>query len=369
MFCPSCGARITERAANCPFCSAVLPEAEGANVEGLEVAAPQVSVAPVQARRVSPHVELRLKFHGDGLTLLWIQLRNALLIVLTLGVYYFWAKAKQRQYLYSQTELEGDRFAYHGTGYELFLGWVKAACVLLPVFGVLTLLRLKAGVAGAVLSGLGFYAVLGALAPLVIVGTWRFRLSRTSWRAIRFAYRGSTKDFYREFLSAALWLVLTLGVYGLWMRARLRRHLAERTYFGSEKFQYNGSGGEVFGKAIVCGMLSLFTLGLSQIWFRAWLERYDWSHTSLGGAHFSSKVTFESLLGLYFVNALLFFFTLGIATPWIVVRSRRFHLEQLQLTGALDLARIEQRAMQASALGEEVGDLLDVGFLDMDLGL
>ncbi len=61
----------------------------------------------------------RPSFHGSAGTLFGIQLINLLLTIVTLGIYSFWGKTKVRGYLWSQTEFEGDRFAYHGTGKEV----------------------------------------------------------------------------------------------------------------------------------------------------------------------------------------------------------------------------------------------------------
>src|SRR5215510_8374244 len=75
----------------------------------------------------------RLQFHGSAQTLFGIWIVNVFLTLLTLGVYYFWAKVRIREYLLSQTSFEGDRFAYHGTGTELLIGWIKAMlCVGIP---------------------------------------------------------------------------------------------------------------------------------------------------------------------------------------------------------------------------------------------
>jgi len=65
-----------------------------------------------------------------GWLLLGIHIVNVLLTIVTLGVYYFWAKVRVRSYILSQTECAGDRFAYHGTGRELLLGFVKAVLLI-----------------------------------------------------------------------------------------------------------------------------------------------------------------------------------------------------------------------------------------------
>src|SRR4030095_1405412 len=45
-------------------------------------------------------------FHGSGGTLFGIHVVNTLMILVTLGIYYFWAKTRVRQYLAGQTEVE-----------------------------------------------------------------------------------------------------------------------------------------------------------------------------------------------------------------------------------------------------------------------
>src|SRR5215475_8491860 len=111
-------------------------------------------------------------FHGSGGTLFGIHVVNALLILVTLGIYYFWAKTRVRRYLASQAEMELDRFAYHGTAKELLLGTLKA-----------------------------------------VVGARRYRLSRTSWRGIRFSFRGQVWDLVKIFIIGSFLTGLTLGLY------------------------------------------------------------------------------------------------------------------------------------------------------------
>ena len=66
-----------------------------------------------------------LKFRGQGSVLTGIFLVNLLLTVLTLGIYYAWAKVKTKKYIYSSTYLEESSFQYHATGKELFMGYLK----------------------------------------------------------------------------------------------------------------------------------------------------------------------------------------------------------------------------------------------------
>ncbi|MEM8813756.1 MAG: DUF898 family protein, partial [Pseudomonadota bacterium] len=47
-----------------------------------------------------------------------IYLQNIVFTVLTLGVYRFWARVRNRRFHYLHTEFAGGRFDYHATGRE-----------------------------------------------------------------------------------------------------------------------------------------------------------------------------------------------------------------------------------------------------------
>lgn len=121
------------------------------------------------------------------------------LTVISLGVYYFWAKVRVRKYLSSESEFDGDRFAYHGTGKELLVGFLKAALVFgvpLILLGLIQEFLVRIPGLRAVLGVLTYAAVL-VLIPFAVVGARRYRLSRTSWREIRFSFRGQALDFIK----------------------------------------------------------------------------------------------------------------------------------------------------------------------------
>jgi hypothetical protein len=65
-------------------------------------------------------------FHGRASTLFGIFVVNVFLTLATLGLYYFWARVRLRRYLLGQTEVDGDRFEYHGRGLEVLVGFAKA---------------------------------------------------------------------------------------------------------------------------------------------------------------------------------------------------------------------------------------------------
>jgi uncharacterized membrane protein YjgN (DUF898 family) len=353
----------------------------------------------------------RLHFFGSGATLFGIHVVNVLLMLVTLGVYYFWAKIRIRRYLFGQTEFQGDRFAFHGSGPELLRGWLKAALVFglpLVVLGTLPPF-LDAGPGVQTLSALSLYLILQVFIPVAMVGARRYRLSRTSWRGIRFSFRGSAVEFIR--LSVVGWLLsaVTFGLYYPFFQAQKYGFMVANSYFGSRRFGFDGRGQDLLvvyllgvlaagggvaaallaaaalGAALAAAMVALgwdmrvgplpvfvppffllvVTLSCVWAWFSAKRQRYLWDHTRFGAARFHSTVTGRALFRLTLGNAALLVLTLGLAWPWVTTRSARFAFRYLTLAGPLDLEAIQQEAQAPGAMGEELSGFLDVGF---DLG-
>jgi uncharacterized membrane protein YjgN (DUF898 family) len=270
-----------------------------------------------------------------------------------------------KRYLLNQTEFEGDRLEYHATGKELLLGWSKAMIVFgIPFVFLHFLPRMMGGGTGiAVVAGLLQMALVLALIPMVLVSARRYRMSRTSWRGIRFSFRGPVVDFAKLLIGGGFLTAITLGFYAPYFQTRRRDFLTAYTYFGTERFEFDGQGKDLVGPFIKAMLLFPFTLGLSWVWYEAEKHRYFWGHTLVGDARFRSTVQGGELLLLYFVNMVLILFTMGLAFPWVVVRTARFYLDRLTLAGPLDLARIQQQAQAATATGEELA-----GFFDLDMG-
>ena len=242
-----------------------------------------------------------------------IHIVNLLLTLVTFGVYSFWAKVKIRKYFYNETEIGGDRFDYHGTGKELMIGWLKVAVIFIVVFGAMGVMQtVWRGPMTQLLANLLLYTGLLFLVPVAIVGSRRYRLSRSSWRGIRFSFRGKAKEFIRIFTPGALLSAVTLGLYTPYFENNVRAYLIDNSYFGTRKFNYDGQGSELFGRYLKAYVLLFPTLGLYWFWFTAWRQRYYWSHTSYEGLRFCSDVTGGGLLGLSLGNLALLVLTLGL---------------------------------------------------------
>jgi uncharacterized membrane protein YjgN (DUF898 family) len=317
--------------------------------------------AAVTARTLTPASSgpHRVRFMGSGSALFGIHVVNVLFTLLTLGVYFFWAKVKVRAYFLSETEFESDRLAYHGTGGEMFVGFLKALVFFFIPISALNFVPEMLGASAAV-----GYVVGSFFVPMAMVGARRYRLSRTSWRGIRFSLRARTWDFVRlwswnTFLSAA-----TLGLFYPVYITRRQDFMTRHMWFGSARFGFDGRGRDLLGPFVAMLILLPFTLGLSWFWFSARKARYFASHTTFGGARFQSTVRALPLAWLTLSNAVVLVVTLGLAWSWLSVRSLRFGYANLSLNGPLDVDTITQQAQTVSATGEGLA-----GFLDADLGL
>ena len=324
----------------------------------------------------------RLAFHGSGRELFDIFIINLLKTIATLGIYSFWAKTETRKYLWGHSEFAGDRFGYHGMGKELMIGWIKAA----GLFGALFALQWAVSIAdyplAKILSAGVFYIGLAVLVPLVQIGSMRYRLSRTSWRGIRFTFRGQYRPFLWLSLRGFLLIALTLGIYYPYYHCNVRRFMTEHSYFGTAPFRFNGKGDDVikiYGSVVVIAFLSIFlivmaALALGGIIFllllpafaalRLWLsterQKYYWTQTGFDACVFKSTMTTDAMTGIYAGNLFYLVITLGMALPWTKVRIMKYTLEHLYLQGVLNLEGITQQAMTAQAAGDELASLLDV---------
>jgi len=377
--CPKCG--YPEVAGDtCPRCRVVVSKYltylqsgiyQRALGKGVKVPSERqaVGVSPalgrVQAGVATDRVR-RPSFHGAGGSLFGIYIVNLFLALLTLGIYSFWGRVKVRKYLLSESEFEGDRFAYHGTGKELLVGTLKAALVFGIPIGVLSVVRdvLEVGRVIKVVAAILVYGIILVFIPLAIVSARRYRLSRISWREIRFSLRGPAWDFIKLFIGGVILTVLTLSLYYPVFEARRYAFLTSSSYFGNRRFEFDGRGRDLFGSYVLAVLLTLPTLGLCWVWFLARKRRYFAEHTSFATARFRATVTGGRLLRLYLGNLFLLL-PLGLGLPWVLVRTIRFNLTHLTLEGPLDLEGIVQEPQIAPAIGEGFASFLDMGF---DLG-
>jgi uncharacterized membrane protein YjgN (DUF898 family) len=322
------------------------------------MAPPPAATAPV-----SGGLPRRLSFHGSGGTLFGIYVVNILLTIATFGLYRFWGKVRIRRFMLSQTSFEGDRFAYHGTGKELLLGFVKAILFIgLPITAMSMLARLS--------------------------GDKTIAIARPGVHVVPHLHVHPDCHGRRPALSHEPHLVagysLLVPRQGLGLRENLREGLAPEHAdaqpllpvlpgspavvhgfefaFGRRPFHFDGQGRDLFRPYLIALLLLIPTLGFCLFWFHAKKARYFWEHTFFETARFRSTMTGGQLCIQTLGNWALLIVTLGLAWPWVLVRRARFEFTYLTLEGPLDLAGIVQEPQLPTATGDALSSLLGADF-------
>lgn len=327
----------------------------------------------------NPPIENRLTFKGNGGSLFEIYLVNYLLALVTLGLYYPWGRARMLKYIYGETSFYGSRLAFHGTGREMFIGFIKAVVLILAFYGSFIYLmissaeELQNGDPMAVIKlmasiyGLFFLFIL-LIIPLAIHGALKYRLAKTSWRGIRLGYRGSRATLYGIFIRDFLLTIVTLGIYKSWFDVNLRKYIVSHIRFGDVTFSFRADGLDLFIINLKGIVLSILTLGIYAFWYLRDLYHFRINNMVVhqGGNEYkiNSTATVSGIFELIVINWLIVTFTFGIGTPWAVARQLRFYMENAQFDAGFDPNLVTQTEQEYNdALAEDLSDMFDLGFI------
>ena len=147
---------------------------------------------------------LGIQFTGSGSEYFRIWIVNLLLTVVTLSLYFPFAKARRLRYFHGNTLVDGHAMGFHGDPKKMLRGYL-----LVLLFSVCYGAAGHFSPVAAAVAGIA----LAALWPALWQSSLRFRLANTSWRGLRFRFDGSVADAYKTLLPmlvpGVLILVLT----------------------------------------------------------------------------------------------------------------------------------------------------------------
>ncbi|KFX20057.1 YjgN family protein [Pectobacterium betavasculorum] len=145
----------------------------------------------------------RVQFHGKAGEYFAIWLVNALLTIITLGIYSAWATVRRRRYFYGNTEINGDRFDYHAQPIQLLKGR------LLVIGGIILfyIVMMMSQTLGTILA-----LAFAALIPVIVIRNWRYNAIMSSYRGIRFNYHCQTGRAYWVLLLCPILLLLAFYI-------------------------------------------------------------------------------------------------------------------------------------------------------------
>lgn len=316
---------------------------------------------------MDPAKYTNLKFNAQPSKLFVIMLVNFFFTIITLGLYYPWAKAKLFQYYYSETEFHGSRFVFHGTGKEMFRGYIKVLALFVVLFGTIKVFQWIGDPITVLIVSIIAYLIVIALIPLAIHGVMRYRLSRTSWRGIHMGYRGSLRELYKIYLKGVLFCILTFGIYVPFLTVALRKYVMKNIRFGTLEFKFDGEGSTLWGLNLGGAFLSMITLYIYLPWFLISIKNFEIEHTSViqNGKAYKVKSTMKggSYFGLKIVNFFILLFTLGLGMPIVIIRNMKYELSNIHFSNKIDMNAIAQSEEDyKDATGEDLSDALDLNF-------
>ncbi len=334
---------------------------------------------------------------GNPWSLTGLCFLNILLIVITAGIYWFWARAEYRRYMWQMVRVQDEPLEYTGTGKELLIGYLK-----LFLFVFLPLIALTAGaqiafgpknpaVAGAIAI---VYAAVFFLYLAGIFRAHRYILSRTRWRGIAFGLEGNAGAYGWTAVWTGLLTALTLGWLYPWRTVALRRRLTRAMGFGSAAFDFEGGSGRLYapfailwvGFVLAYGALGAVQVALMKLqlqqpgaaqvhldkippvaflliaaaipfflagwsWFEARKLNVFAGATKAGGLGFSLTATGGSVLWLTLTNLLILVLSVGILRPVAQARRLRYLVTRLSLSGTADLDEVMRGAEEEGTPG------------------
>ncbi len=344
-----------------------------------------------------------------------IAFSNLALTIVTLGFYRFWAKARERRYLWSRTRFIDDRLEWTGTGREMFLGFLMVtAVVTLPLFLLFFTVQsmiMRGHGLGAGLLYLASYIFLLYVAGFARFRALRYRLARSWWHGIR----GGADDAGWSYAVAALWKpVVGFAAFGMlipWSMTGLWNARWNAMGFGPDRFRSHarttnplivrwaillfspivlmivigivvaivaasaGASGAFHGldnrhaAAGIAGAMLLFIfaiyfmMGLIGLGYYAAFLRETIGALRLGELRFAFGARSRQWLGLFLGDIALVVGTLGIGICFLGYRHWRFFMRHLEATGEVDVTRFTQSTAHAPREAEGFADAFDIGAL------
>jgi uncharacterized membrane protein YjgN (DUF898 family) len=121
----------------------------------------------------------QIEFGGAGSEYFRIWIVNLLLIMVTFGIYYPWAKVRKLKYFYNNTHIDGHALEFHGEAKKMLRG-----SLIVGVFFMIYSVAVDFSAVAGLIAILSFMA----LGPVLFRGAMRFRLANTSWRGMRMRF-------------------------------------------------------------------------------------------------------------------------------------------------------------------------------------
>lgn len=337
-----------------------------------------------------------IDFTGNWKSFARIAMVNLALTVLTLGVYRFWAKARERRYLWAHSRFLGRELEWTGNGAELMVGFLIAMPIFLPIAiaagFLLPALAKQMSWAWLVPVAALTYGLLYFFISFARFRALRYRLARTNWRGLHGEAVGSGWIYARRALGWYLVTVLSAGLLYPWTHARLWNERWRAMSFGGIAIRSdmdtvpvrgnwavvwlcfaagNGvlafitiPGVVVYGPGapqLVLPLLIYGVMALSYVAYLATFHRAAVDVMEFGDLSFTFDADFNDWMVFYVTSIALVIGTLGIGALFWGYRKWAFVLRKLEVHGDLDLATMRRTERQRAGDAEGLADAFEIG--------
>ena len=151
--------------------------------------------------------------------------------------YSAWAKVRRTRYFYGSTSVAGTSFEYHGNPIAILKGRIMAF-LLIIIYNIA--IEMSLGVSLLML------VVVMAATPWLIWKSLQFKLYNTSYRGIRFGFRGALKQIYWVYLALPILTLFSLYILVPFTHQRIKKFQHQESRFGTSHFSFSGRVGSFY---------------------------------------------------------------------------------------------------------------------------
>lgn len=341
----------------------------------------------------------RASFSGNAREYFGIWIVNVLLTIVTLGIYSAWAKVRRNRYFYGNTVIAGRAFEYHATGKQIFIGR-------LIVFGFFIVTNILTTIFPP--FGLIVFLIILVALPWLIQRSLRFSARVTSYRNVRFDFKGTTGGAFVSVLLGSMVASISFGILAPLASRWVWRYIFNNLRYGDRPFATDPKVGALYrvwilpaalmviGTALIVGigfaanaaasamsgdtidsmsgfspihwgiLFVFIAYGLAVLLYRIGVRNVVFSAATLDGKHqLVSDAPRLQYAWIAISNVIVTVLTLSLMRPWAAVRMARFMAIHTGVIVVGDLGEVlSSMEASGSAVSAEYLDLegFDFGF-------
>ena len=344
----------------------------------------------------------QVRFSGKTSEFFGIWIVNLALSIITLGIYSAWAKVRTNRYFYSHTQVDGHRFRYLAQPLQILIGRLIAATLFVGYVVSANFIPATMPV---------FLIVFFLVMPWLVNQSVRFGLRMTSYRNIRFSFKGSYGQALVYFGILPIIAAFTFGLAYPWVFKRMDEYIHANISYAKQPLEPELRSSQYYWTAMVViasvvfvsliylavsllvmpsmaavmgdpdpanmGLGAIVFMGLSVSWYlivffvaagvyKARIRNHIYNNSRMDPlAKFESQVPVAGYAFLLATNALAIIASIGLAYPWTKIRKARYLATYTAVyisSSIVDL--VDEQAQSESALAEEAA-----GFFDFEVGV